>query len=166
MSLIGQCSEGPQSDLDFLPPLDVHWVWHVHMLAPLSYSRDLQATSLGRIINHRPLQPLGSQATDMRRKTKEKWLELFPGEPFDIQTAAGQTEFTSSFTYDILQASSRQRVFYYQVVLTHQCESLYCILGVATSLPGQSVPQLRNTEIQQVPQTEAGQPRRVPGALL
>ena len=116
MRLIAQQSAGPETDLELLPPLDVHWVWHVHMLAPLAYRQDLQRTLLARIINHRPLGPYSAKARELRARTKEKWVEMFPEEPFDLQpTSAGQTEFTSSFTYDILQASHRQKVFYYQV---------------------------------------------------
>ena len=37
---IKQHSAGPDSDLDFLPPLDVHWAWHVHMLAPVAYRKE------------------------------------------------------------------------------------------------------------------------------
>ena len=27
-------------DMDFCPPLDIHWVWHVHMLSPREYAKD------------------------------------------------------------------------------------------------------------------------------
>jgi hypothetical protein len=37
--------------LDFAPPVDVHWVWHVHMLAPVQYRADCQAVA-GRILGH------------------------------------------------------------------------------------------------------------------
>ena len=121
--LLAHHSAGPDSDLTFLPPLDVHWVWHLHMLAPLSYREDLLASRLGRIINHQPRDPQSSQAGDLRQSTREKWLQLFPGEPFTSQSGAAgavdQTGFSSSFTYDILKASSRQKVFYYQVSLPH-----------------------------------------------
>ena len=30
---------------DIMPPLDVHWVWHVHMLAPRAYARDIKAAT-------------------------------------------------------------------------------------------------------------------------
>ena len=70
-------SAGPHTDLDFLPPLDVHWVWHLHMLAPLRYREDLLASSLGRIINHQPRDPQTSQARDVRERTSEKWTQLF-----------------------------------------------------------------------------------------
>ena len=33
------------------PPLDIHWVWHTHMLAPVSYSADCTAVA-GRLVGH------------------------------------------------------------------------------------------------------------------
>ena len=39
--------------LNFTLLSDVHWVWHVHMLAPQTYRQDLQRSVLGRPINHR-----------------------------------------------------------------------------------------------------------------
>ena len=39
--------------LNFTFISDVHWVWHVHMLAPQTYRNDLQRSILGRPINHR-----------------------------------------------------------------------------------------------------------------
>ena len=39
--------------IEFLePPLDVHWVWHVHMLCLKQYARDCQEL-LGCVPNHR-----------------------------------------------------------------------------------------------------------------
>ena len=121
--MIEHCSAGPDSDLAYLPPLDVHWAWHLHMLAPLSYRQDLLATSLGRIINHQPRDPQSTAAREIRQRTSEKWSELFPGESFHSQSGADvdqtHSDFSSSFTYDIVKASGRQKVFYYQVSLPH-----------------------------------------------
>ena len=119
--MIEHFSPGPGSDLTFLPPLDVHWVWHLHMLAPLYYRKDLLATSLGRIINHKPRDPQSTGARHIRQRTCEKWQQLFPGESFHSPTGADvdQTDFSSSFTYNLVEASGRQNVFYYQVSLPH-----------------------------------------------
>ena len=111
-------SEDYETDLAFLPPLDVHWVWHVHMLAPAKYARDLQESPLGRIINHKPADILGKEATRKRKQTAAKWSNLFPEEPFEKELKTmieDKNEFKSSFSYDILSASARQKIFYYQV---------------------------------------------------
>ena len=77
--------------------------------------RDLTASSLGRMINHRPLLPQSDQARRRRAHTEVRWVEMFPGEPFSLQQTEKVTDFTSTFTYDIMSASHRQKVFYYQV---------------------------------------------------
>lgn len=47
-------SDPEWDDLQVAPPLDVHWVWHVHMLAPAQYKHDLKNNSvLQRALNHR-----------------------------------------------------------------------------------------------------------------
>ena len=111
-------SEDFETDLAFLPPLDIHWVWHVHMLAPLHYAQDLTESPLGRIINHKPADLLGEAAIRKRKQTAAKWSNLFPGEPFEIDLETiivDENEFKSPFSYDILSASARQKIFYYQV---------------------------------------------------
>ena len=32
LPFMGKMSKGMEEDLDYCPPLDIHWVWHVHML--------------------------------------------------------------------------------------------------------------------------------------
>jgi hypothetical protein len=41
-------------DLNKIPPLDVHWVWHVHMLSPVNYREDC-TTICGTVIDHKLL---------------------------------------------------------------------------------------------------------------
>ena len=33
--VVDSCSGEEEEEADIMPPLDVHWVWHVHMLAPV-----------------------------------------------------------------------------------------------------------------------------------
>ena len=111
-------SEDYETDLEFLPPIDIHWVWHVHMLAPLHYAHDLTESSLRRIINHTPEDLLGESAISKRKKTAAKWSNLFPEVPFEIDLKTiipEENEFKSPISDDILSASARQKIFYYQV---------------------------------------------------
>ena len=88
------------------------------MLAPVRYARDLQESPLGRIINHKPADILGEAAIRKRKQTAAKWSNLFPEEPFEKELKTmieDKNEFKSSFSYDILSASARQKIFYYQV---------------------------------------------------
>ena len=81
-------------------------------------ARDLTKSPLGRIINHKPADILGETAIRKRKQTAAKWSNLFPEEPFekDLETIIeDKNEFKSPFSYDILSASARQKIFYYQV---------------------------------------------------
>ena len=52
LPLLAEISDSPETDLSWCPPLDIHWVWHTHMLAPVSYNMDCQAI-VGRLLGHR-----------------------------------------------------------------------------------------------------------------
>ena len=104
--------------MTFLPPLDVHWVWHVHMLAPMNYHQDLSQSPLGRIINHQPINPQSQEAIGKRKQTAFKWIETFPDIPFELSLTEENSfhgEFSSKLSYNIIAASERQKVFFYQV---------------------------------------------------
>jgi len=112
-----------ERDLEYLPPIDIHWVWHVHMLSPGCYHDDLCSSPLKRIINHQPVNPLSREAVDKRKKTAFQWELLFPGVPFDLDLDIKYEEnHVSKFWYDIISASSRQKSFFYQVSLPHYQE--------------------------------------------
>eukprot|EP00095_Tigriopus_kingsejongensis_P000673 maker-scaffold340_size202118-snap-gene-0.21 protein:Tk00673 transcript:maker-scaffold340_size202118-snap-gene-0.21-mRNA-1 annotation:"hypothetical protein LOTGIDRAFT_153725" len=117
------CGENGSKDYNFAPPLDVHWVWHCHMLCPTKYKTDLEASSLGRFINHMPMDMESLQ--NLRMSTQKQWERLFPDEPFDVPNLDsmklnnGPDAFQSNFVYDILLAAQRQKAFYYQVSLPH-----------------------------------------------
>ena len=40
-----------EEELEVAPPLDVHWVWHVHMLSPAAYDKDCR-DKYGRVFDH------------------------------------------------------------------------------------------------------------------
>ncbi|XP_059096680.1 uncharacterized protein LOC131891171 [Tigriopus californicus] len=109
-------------DLNVAPPLDVHWVWHCHMLCPTKYKTDLERTQLGRFIHHQPLDSITLQT--LRNHTQKLWERQFPKEPFDflsvdpLKVPEG-VPFETNFSYDILAAALRQRSFFYQVSLPH-----------------------------------------------
>ena len=37
--------------LKYAPPMDIHWVWHVHMLAPVSYITDCKVRIKSKIFH-------------------------------------------------------------------------------------------------------------------
>ena len=100
---------------------DIHWVWHVHMLAPVTYKSDLERLFTRRI-NHRPQEWLVLR--ERRDYTRKLWNELWPEEPFDPSPDVEEIEericdYQPGFDYDIATAVQRQRLFFYQVSLPH-----------------------------------------------
>ena len=107
---------------ELAPPLDVHWVWHVHMLAPYFYEKDCL-----RMVNVVPDHKLMSENSRQAamENAKKVW-EKRCGEPFnlpiddDVTQCTGYTDqYQSQSKYDLASAISRQRMFYYQVSLPH-----------------------------------------------
>ena len=100
------------------PPLDVRWVWHVHLLNPRMYESDCKRV-LGASFSH-VLTP-----SEGRSRDQTAWEREFPDEPFDLTLQIVEERrhvwdsWTSSFKYDIVEAALRQKVFYYQVSLPH-----------------------------------------------
>ena len=93
------------------PPLDVHWVWHVHMLCPKKYAADCKEL-LSMVPNHK------YNTNEML--ARELWKKM-TDESFDVEykDIPNGTIFKSRLSYDIVAASQRQKEFYYNVSLPH-----------------------------------------------
>lgn len=120
-------------DLNIVPPLDVHWVWHTHMLAPQHYQKDCMAL-VGAVIDHRLWSP--EEIQERYEASVKAWESFCPSEPYDFvasvkrssmlsasanSSASGQAPSTyiRRSTYDIAGAIQRQRNFNYQISLPH-----------------------------------------------
>ena len=120
LPLVAQVSANPEDDLNLAPPMDIYWVWHVHMLSPTKYIKDCHRI-IGRVIGH----ALAS-ADDLKARqelTMTKWQDLFPKVPFSVGLddikAHPVDNLSSHIEYDIQSAALRQGSFYYQVSLDH-----------------------------------------------
>ena len=115
-----QPDNGVERDNSFLAaPLDIAWVWHVHMLAPIHYEQDC-LTIVSKLVDHTTLS--NDQREDGLRKAKRIWNKLYPMEPFEVdlsQFPAEITEYKSKIQYNLEHACYRQSKFYYQVSLPH-----------------------------------------------
>ena len=103
-----------------IPPLDVHWVWCLHMLNPINYAADCEAM-VGFVPTHRFDQPPEFWSRYIDRNIVRKHWECLTDEPFDmdcnqIREASG---FSSKLSIDIVNVSRRHQNFYYQVSLPH-----------------------------------------------
>ena len=58
------------------PPLDVYWIWHVHMLNPTGYANDMQMI-VGDPCDHHEFSSNRTEETQAKTKTKQKWAMHF-----------------------------------------------------------------------------------------
>ena len=105
-------------DATVAAPLDIAWVWHVHMLSPLAYERDCSEI-VSTLMDHKIL--VGEEREAGLQKAKLLWHQMYGNEPYevDLSAPASIVPHVSRIQYDIVAGCSRQRVFYYQVSLPH-----------------------------------------------
>ena len=115
-------AEHPGKDL--APPLDIHWVWHVHMLAPYYYEKDCQRV-VNTVVNHRLMTT--KEDDQAKERARSLWTAKYPGEPFEVDLKLvqngpqenGAISEETQIHYNLRDAICRQQVFYYQVSLPH-----------------------------------------------
>ena len=76
---------------------------------------------------------MGKQRYKGLEKARILWTKAYPGEPFEVELNTPDVDvpsFESKIHYDIAQACSRQRVFYYQVSLPHYGDEKFLINAV------------------------------------
>ncbi len=104
---------------DLQPPLDVHWVWHCHMLSPRRHAED--CLNLVKKIPLHKLHIIKTEREHARIVTKAIWEAMHPEEPYDADYANIPKDYTydSKLSYDVSAASERQKDFFYNVSLPH-----------------------------------------------
>ncbi|GAQ86002.1 hypothetical protein KFL_002640230 [Klebsormidium nitens] len=100
--------QGPGAQL--LPPLDVHWAWHCHMLNPVMYAQDC-GRLLGRTLDH----PLISDDTLAFGTAMSLWASECPNEPWDPVPGSAEPAEVGSIELKLVAAMGRQTSFFYQV---------------------------------------------------
>jgi len=124
--MLSQISNDSNPDLQYLPPLEVHWLWHVHMLSPAHYASDCQRI-FSRTLNH---QPCSKTKMERRRGRAEiHWNKFYPDDPFTLPRDKLQIMTLyrsilkqgrpSKLSYNVIAAAARQKSFYYQDSLPH-----------------------------------------------
>lgn len=105
---------------DFLPPIDVHWMWHVHMLCPRQYRSDC-IDCISMVPDHR-FFPTKEARLKAQIKTEKMWMNFCSGELYDVDFSKIDPQLTyhkSSIQYQLASASERHLEFYYNVSLPH-----------------------------------------------
>ncbi len=105
---------------DLEPPLDVHWVWHAHILAPRLYHADCtRLCGTANAPDHKLHTPAAVQQAKF--EAKQIWDTMYPTEPFDVDFSniPQDLQYTPQVSYNLLEATQRQHSFFYQVSLPH-----------------------------------------------
>ena len=112
-------------------PLDVHWIWHCHLLAPLAYEQDCLLL-VNTVIDHALLSK--SDSVSAQRRAKQLWEKLYTDEPFDVDMSAPHAvksrEYKSLISYPLEEAVVRQATFNYQVSLPHYRDTRFLKQGL------------------------------------
>ncbi|XP_077978718.1 uncharacterized protein LOC144434137 [Glandiceps talaboti] len=112
-------------------PIDIAWIWHVHMLAPQEYTKDC-ITVTSRILDNR-IMSLKERAESLK-KAQEYWEDMYVYDYFEIDLkerqsrgvdSPYQTPYITRIYYDLKSAARDQRIFNYQVSLSHYRSSKF-----------------------------------------
>ncbi|XP_062621927.1 uncharacterized protein LOC134283491 [Saccostrea cucullata] len=115
-------------------PLDIEWLWHCHLLCPVTYEKDCK-TLFGGMVNHRLVRYHDREY--VLKRSKQLWNAKYKDEPFEVELsmdkmleASSGTEFKSGISYDLEAAILRQSCFYYNVSLPHYLDRKFLTLSV------------------------------------
>lgn len=117
----------PHQVTDQVPPLDIHWVWHCHLLSPRQYESDCRLITQGKVLDH----CLPNNIKKGLKRSEKLWSCQYPDEPFHADLNAQHTApYSQRSIYNLEEAISRQRAFFYQVSLPHYTTEKYLKLAV------------------------------------
>ena len=114
----------------FAPPLDIAWVWHLHMLAPHDYELDCM-NIVSQVVDHKPMNRY--QRIQGLQNARRLWQDAYPAEPFEVdlnQPTPFFMPYVLKIRYDIEKASYYQSKFYYQVSLPHFVDTKFLAKAV------------------------------------
>ncbi|CAH1238406.1 Hypp5584 [Branchiostoma lanceolatum] len=103
-------------------PLDIAWIWHVHLLAPYYYEQDCR-NLVNTTVDHKIL--VGHEREVAQLRAQALWEKEYPNEPFVISYHVRHSDFKSQISYNLQLAVARQRVFFYQVSLPHYADNKF-----------------------------------------
>jgi hypothetical protein len=116
-----------ENDSKIIPPIDVEWVKHVHMLSPTNYEEDMMNIANSVLDNHLKTEEEISKYLEYSIKTWKSFSKC----AYDYTNdESKQNVCLSKIKYDLRSASSRQKSFYYQVSLPHFKSDLFLQKGL------------------------------------
>lgn len=116
-----------EDNVNIIAPIDVQWIWHLHMLAPVVYLNDSRILC-GKVLNHH----LRSERENLIEASKSKRIwENFSNVPYNyLEDFTKPRYLKSNIHYDLSSASLRQKAFLYQVSLPHFENTLFLCRGI------------------------------------
>jgi hypothetical protein len=118
LPLYHKLTESEENPVNLCPPDDIAWIWHCHLLSPTGYINDCKKL-FGRVLDHFCFSR--DQMIQKQIYTKLLWEKSITDQPFDprkLRKVVHQ-DFKRKISYDLVAASSRQKVFFYNVSLPH-----------------------------------------------
>ncbi|KAL4227035.1 hypothetical protein ACF0H5_015011 [Mactra antiquata] len=108
-------------------PVDIHWLWYIHMLQPLAYRRDCRK-AVQTVLDHRFKDE--KKLINNTNATIELWYANYPKEGYNIirneeyvrpSRNKGHVDFEkpSKFSVDLISLAEAHIHFCYQVALPH-----------------------------------------------
>ena len=122
--------------LHIAPPLDVYFVWYLHMLAARSYHLDC-LSRFGRVFYHEFDLSL-NQYFQAVKQTRDLWKEKFPFVPFDIDLNVVCEDDSSNVLATaedtnlppFCMRATKELLFYYDVSLPHYKDETFLVNAV------------------------------------
>ncbi len=114
------------NDCTYVPPVDIVWIWHAHMLAPIIYERDCMRIC-GRILDWNLMSM--TEYEKLKIKTEQAWIN-YTKEPYNQDDNVQYENYETQISYNLLEASNRQKKFYHQVSLPHYKDRKYLQHGI------------------------------------
>eukprot|EP00913_Durusdinium_trenchii_P035599 g33315.t1 len=121
--------------IEVVPPLDVEWIWHCHMLSPVAYQEDARKVT-GVVPDHR-LMPRSGEAWQKAQQLARHLWQQQTSEPFDVAALATAPleqkplMYPTKLSHDLVAAAKRQMSFHYQVaVMPHYRDIQFLELAV------------------------------------
>lgn len=111
-----------QESIDLIAPIDIEWVWLVHMLSPYSYEQDCLKI-VGKVIDHK-LMTIDKEEK-ARINSEKLWKNKYSNIPFTLDNDCNNSSYIQKSSYDLRSAISRQKVFFYQVSLPHYTDDVF-----------------------------------------
>ena len=108
---------------DLQPPLDVHWVWHAHLLRSAEYAEYCRSR-FGKVLRHK-VRLSSTEEEAAAARTRVVWRNEYPGEMYDMDVGAVHAPRAGTQLPALAAAAQRELLFGHQVALPHYSDAVF-----------------------------------------